>query len=421
MTAQIATPRHELDDETLDALATSHGGPGAVAQLIAAQHSRRLLLLRLVSDRIRPVADRDAAIAAISAADYRAPDVVRSIVTGPMAGLWAARTARTMVERGDAVPGAAGHLGALAAAVAMRTGSSADVCGYVGDGWLGLPSIGRVRLAEGSRRVRLSVAGGRLRIDGSDVAEYEWQRLRALTLDDGFSVLFDDVDPYRDVFHVPASDRLSGTEWDAWRRSMREAWRVLTAYAPERAAELAAGLHSLVPLRRPAGNAAHSATTRDAVGVVALDLPKTAADFAVALVHEFQHSKLSAVLDMVELYRSSDRLFFAPWRTDARPVGGLFHGLYAFIGVADMWRSLSADPESFPQARQEFAEARAQVSDAWETLAGSGLLTPAGERFLRGMRQAVEQLYAVAVPAATEAAAQRLLAGRRSTWTVANA
>ena len=38
---------------------------------------------------------------------------------------------------------------------------------------------------------------------------------------------------------------------------------------------------------------------------------------AVTLVHEFQHSKLSAVLDIVPLYdNGSGRTFFAPWARD---------------------------------------------------------------------------------------------------------
>ena len=43
--------------------------------------------------------------------------------------------------------------------------------------------------------------------------------------------------------------------------------------------------------------------------------PSTAAEFAVTLVHEFQHSKLSAMLDLKPLIDpADDRRYFAPWQ-----------------------------------------------------------------------------------------------------------
>jgi uncharacterized protein len=109
-------------------------------------------------------------------------------------------------------------------------------------------------------------------------------------------------------------------------------------------------------------------------------------------------------------------MFFAPWRTDPRPIGGLFQGVYAFLGVADLWRALGADPEVFPQAQRAFADARAQVTDAWGTLRESGLLTSEGARFVQGMTYGVEKLHASRLPAATVAAAERDLTERRATW-----
>jgi uncharacterized protein len=170
-------------------------------------------------------------------------------------------------------------------------------------------------------------------------------------------------------------------------------------------------------LERPTANAAHSATAREAVGVIGLDLPHNAADFAVALVHEFQHSKLSALLDIVPLYDgTSKETFFAPWRMDPRPIGGLFQGVYAFLAVADTWRALALDPVAFPQAEREFAEARAQVSDALRTLTDSRLLTPAGERFVAGMRRCLTRLEMTAVSTEAERHADRVLTQRRIRW-----
>jgi HEXXH motif-containing protein len=417
----MITP-HILPGEMLDELAAGYGGPDGISALWRGQQSRRLLLLKLLIERAGPSADRDDAVAAIVAAECR-NSIARRVLVEPMVGVWAAATIRSMAGSG-APAEQLGHLGAVAAAASLSAGTIAELRGFASQGWLYVPTIGRVPVSSDDGPVRLSTNHGRLRVDGVEFgpADRRWQlRRKLITSHRGNPVYLEDVDPYRNAYHVAAADRLPTTEFDRWKRLLADTWRILTRHAPVRAAELAEGLHSLVPLRKPTANAAHSATAREAVGVVGLDRPRGGADFAVALVHEFQHSKLSAVLDIVPLYDGgSDRRFFAPWRTDPRPIGGLLQGVYAFIAVADTWRALSSAPDEFPQAQREFAEARAQVSDALDTLAGSGLLTPSGERFLIGMRRSVERLQAVDVPTATDLAAQRVLAQRRTVWDRAN-
>ena len=63
------------------------------------------------------------------------------------------------------------------------------------------------------------------------------------------------------------------------------------------------------------------------------------ATLAVLLVHEVQHLKLSAVLDVCDLFdRDDTRTLGVPWRDDPRPVEGVLHGVYAHLAVADVWR-----------------------------------------------------------------------------------
>jgi uncharacterized protein len=59
----------------------------------------------------------------------------------------------------------------------------------------------------------------------------------------------------------------------------------------------------------------------------------------VTLTHEIQHVKLGALLDLVTLTLPDDgRRYYAPWRDDPRPLGGLLHGVYAYLGVTEFWR-----------------------------------------------------------------------------------
>jgi HEXXH motif-containing protein len=408
---------HTVADRDLMALARGLGGAKAVRTLWSGQHSKRLLLLRLLIDNWPPDTEgRDEAVAAIAEAEGRDPSGVRKILVDPMVGAWSAKTVRGL-RKGTVEPADLGHFGAVAAATALHAGTSAQLPGYARDGWLHLPTLGRIRVPAAGGRVEMKTHDGRLRVDGED-AGAAWQARRTLATEGRppLVVEFEDLDPYRDAHHAPAAERLTDDEADEWRRRLAEAWQILTHHTPTRAAEIAEGLQCLVPLTKLDPRAARSATSMEAVGVIGLDLPRTAADFAVALVHEFQHSKLSAVLDIVPLYEDSDRMFFAPWRTDPRPIGGLFQGVYAFLGVADLWRALGADPDDFPQAQREFADARAQVADALRTLRESGLLTSDGTRFVQGMTYGVEKLHASHPPAATVAAAERNLAERRANW-----
>ena len=141
----------------------------------------------------------------------------------------------------------------------------------------------------------------------------------------------------------------------------------------------------------PAGHG-FSATARHAFGAIAAALPPDAATLALLLIHEFQHVKLGAVLDLFELFdRTDTRLFDAPWRRDPRPLEGLLQGTYAHVAVTDFWRMRrhTADTAAATAAAAQFAYWRAQTAQAIETLAASHSLTPLGARFVDGMRASV--------------------------------
>ena len=113
---------------------------------------------------------------------------------------------------------------------------------------------------------------------------------------------------------------------------------------------------------------------------------------ALLLIHEFQHVKLGAVLDLYDLYDPTDgRLFHAPWREDPRPLEGLLQGTYAHLAVTDFWRVRQevTSGAAADVAGQRFAYWRAHTCDAIETLVSSGSLTPLGEQFVDEMQHSV--------------------------------
>jgi uncharacterized protein len=140
---------------------------------------------------------------------------------------------------------------------------------------------------------------------------------------------------------------------------------------------------------------------------------------ALLLIHEFQHVKLGAVLDLFDLCDSADRrLFYAPWRDDPRPVEALLQGAYAHVGVADYWRGRRhrADGPEALVADQRFAQWRLLTTEAIDTLAGSGALTPLGSRFVARMRSTVEPWLDEPVPEGAATAARQWAAARRAAW-----
>jgi HEXXH motif-containing protein len=431
---------HRISTEAFTGLATGAGGPDAVRALGDAQLSRHLLLLRFIAaEWPADHAARDEAISVLAEAQARRPDAVADLLSDPMVGAWTAWTARRIRGSVDSpVPLHAdlGHLGAVAAEAAARTRLDADLTGYVRDGRAAVPTRGSALLplpeatpvTVRSRGGGLRLRAGGITVEAPDQAAEDtsgWHGLRWLTEERAghrVHVGVNDLDPYRDHHHIPAADRLPPQEWTRWRDLFAAAWDLLVRYVPVRAAELAVGLRSVVPLAEMGVGPARSATARDTFGSFGLTAPDSPATFAVTMVHEFQHSKLSALLNLVSLYDANDsRTYYAPWRLDPRPIGGLFQGVYAFLSVADTWRRLRPVPEIGELAEREFAEIREQVNHALDTLARSPALTPHGEAFAAGMRATVEELMAEPIPTGIATDARDTLARNRAAWRRRNA
>jgi uncharacterized protein len=417
---------HRLPAELLSGLAGSAGGPAASRALAEAQLSKHLLRIAgLLMGWPGPDVERDRIVGALEAARGADPAAAARVLGAPLVGAWAAIVCRA-AGQGRAEPADLAHLGAVAAVACAAAGVDAEAEVPVREGAVALPGLGRLSVGDvGGARV--VTAGGDLTVDAGHgpVAPGGpgWQPVRPLRAESGgiaVELAFDDVDPYRHGYHAPPAPRLPAAEFDRWQELFGAAWRLLVERIPHRAAEIAVGLRALVPLVHD-GRSARSATIRHVFGVFGLTRPATAADFAVTLVHEYQHSKLSALLDLVPLSDPADeRRYFAPWRTDPRPLGGLLQGVYAFAGVADTWRALRGADGVTDAAEQEFADARLQVDRSLATLETSGALTPAGERFAAHLRTFTDSLLAEPVPGAVARRAEERQRELHRRWLAAN-
>src|SRR5690606_40071407 len=101
--------------------------------------------------------------------------------------------------------------------------------------------------------------------------------------------------------------------------------------------------------------------------------------------HEVQHGKLSALLDVVPLMLPTPgERYYATWRDDPRPLGGLFQGAYAYVGVSGFWRRQRRleRGEAAVAAEAEFFRWQESAEEATRVIAGSGRLTARGARFV---------------------------------------
>ena len=433
-------PTHVMSNESFRALAGGFGDATAIAELAGAQRS----LLRALLGAVYLAATTDgftsdeaqaalrSAWATLTAIDGRRPSALDEVLAHPYVRVWAVRCLEQLRaapegrSAGNGTPDRAGfpadigHLGAIAAVTAIRASVKADVTVPVVDGAIHLPTLGRLVIdpggaarAEGSepevasvvvadgtvtirvrdRRWELAVPG--LFADRANAGSAAaaggpagWQPVRVLRAP-GIDLAVEDTDPYRDCHQWRAAPRLTDAEFAEWQWCFERAWEELSHHHPAYRPALAAGLSVLMPLLPGPEGRDVSATARHAFGAVAAALPGDPVTLALLLIHEFQHVKLGAVLDLYDLYDpTDDRLFHAPWRDDMRPLEGLLQGTYAHLAVTNFWhaRQMATTGAEADAAGERFAYWHAHTRDAIETLMNCGSLTPLGAQFVGEMR-----------------------------------
>ena len=378
----------------LDELAAGQGSADLVGELADAERFINGVLL----DNLRRRAVGDPAVSAawdlVLRLGDEAPDAVEDVLGHPYLRPWAERV---LMGR---EPGGSERLAELAAAMALRAGAAVEVPVPVRDGLVRLPTLGVLRSGAADRAVvsageqLVTVGGERLRLARD---EPRWQPVRSLRIPAvgghaAWELALEDADPERDCYRTELSERLGADELDAWESELAEAWRMVAVGLPGYAAGLRQGLSVLTPLVGLRGGRLHSASARSSFGAVGIARPGSAELLAELLLHEFQHVKLGAVLDLEDLFDRGYRGRFAvPWRTDPRPVEGALQGTYAHLALVDFWRA-RADVLDGPNGAA--AERRSDRFRAWTTavatsLLESGALSPSGERFVSVMRATV--------------------------------
>ena len=425
---------HEMPKDIFDALAAGRGGPTAIRALAKARYSKHLILLRGILAAAQGAGPEQARLARdgfdlLLAVQQHDPALARQVILHPSIGAWALRCVRQ--PRHDPAftgPGPAaepGWLSAAAAAAAIRAGLPAEIDVRPAGGVLLLPSLGQAELDAPTVSVRngedgAEISAGRCRVKVPDDPHRDapgWLGLRGLRAG-ALDVLIDDLDPFRLPSSTSLAPRLGPAEATRLDAALQQAWRLLEAYHPATAAEIAAAVTVIVPLSNPRGGQVSSSSPAT-FGTVALSEPPDPCTGAVTLAHEIQHLKLSALIDLSPMILPEDgRGYYAPWRDDPRPLSGLLQGAYAFLGVATFWqrqRHLEVCHDDL-RAHTEFARWRTAVTRTIETLLSSGRLTPAGLDFVQGMSRTADAWRDETVPAEAGLAARRQTESHLARW-----
>ncbi|PAZ11404.1 radical SAM protein [Streptomyces sp. SA15] len=475
MTSEPHPAPFRMPERLFAELAAGGGSAEAVAFLERGERARRLLLLRTLLDRLdalpTPLTPAAEAWRVLKEAAARAPEPVDRLLLAPATGAWLAHVLRRAhgTATGPPLWAEAGHLCALAVTASLRAGTEADLTVPLTDGALSLPGLGLARLTDGKGGLTVGQAhtdGGELTLTGAGrgggttsltirpataplpiggaqavVEESDpldpassWLPLRTLTHPGPagpVAIPLDDLDPYRDLDDPLPPARLEAAEARAWQRLFEEAVAVLAVPGGTGPGRIdPAAIRSVVPWGRtgavpPAPPAVLvSASSGDSFGAMVIARPSRALALAETLVHEFQHSKLAALLHLFPLLED-DRAerYYAPWRPDPRHLTGLLHGAYAFTGVAGFWRdrlACAGDGRSADEAGYHFALRRLQSRLVVRTLLAEGRLTTQGRALVSALARTLDGWLREPVPPAALTRARAAAALHRTEWRLRN-
>ena len=347
------TGYHRLAPDDLAALAAGLGDRRTIRLLRDGQVSKRMLQLRALLD----TADSEETarhFALWATAADRSPEAGPAVLALPHTGAWLAtalRRLRTPMPSGSASAAAVGRttgglvveaapewpveaeltpLGSIAAVAALRAGMDFELSVTPRDGVVYLPTLGLARVGD-AQRVTIKRAGSHLLVgpvtvslvpppDAGPGAETDgWSGLHRLcSTADGLTlrITLDDLDPYRDRHQLCARTGSTPAEVSEWHRLLDEAWPMLcvtTVGTPRRSPRACAASCRCWPIRSAPGS---TLTSMDAFGSVSMTRPIDGEAFALGLLHEFQHAKLGATIDVEPLYDRDDRrYYYAPGAT----------------------------------------------------------------------------------------------------------
>jgi HEXXH motif-containing protein len=181
-----------------------------------------------------------------------------------------------------------------------------------------------------------------------------------------------------------------------WHSTLLIATDLMRRRHPDLAAEISAVISSLVPISSPDPGRSLSVTAPEFWGAIQCSLDP-APMMGEVLVHEYRHNLLHALNDMDPLFKDDSppgEKFYSPWRDDARPLTGILHALFTFLGVVIYYAALLKGDDLTSQNRRAASRRLAAHTMRLRIAAdefGKARLTDFGRGLFDGIRSGIEQ------------------------------
>jgi HEXXH motif-containing protein len=455
---------HRLPPDALAELAAGHGDRRVIAHLRAAQHSKHLMLLHALAKEVAALGANSPGTDAfrsgydlLTKVQAERPDEVVRLISLPQVGAWAHDC---VVRLDQGLTPDYGYLAMLAAAAALRAGAGFELDVPISEGQVRLPGLGyltvetntdnlaaRAPAPKGEASVQFSSNGEDLTVGSfvhlrcetlrpaevdkpnvGNVESVKWWRgtplVRTTAAGYTWNALLELDENHFSRLPFPVAAALTTEELKRWQDRAQAAWLVLARQNKWPLDAFADVVSVVVPLAQDADADFVSVTSPAAFGAIATSWPPDPVAMAEMLIHEFQHLKLSALLDMVPLVApgGGKSLGYAPWRQDPRPAGGLLQGMYAHLAVARFWdiqRGLEDDPDDLFRAQVLYERWRRTIESTADTLlAMDDCLTLEGVWFVEKLKSQGRMLEAESVPPSARELAEETALDHWLTWQV---
>jgi HEXXH motif-containing protein len=183
---------------------------------------------------------------------------------------------------------------------------------------------------------------------------------------------------------------LGGRPPREWTESLRASLDLIGRYMPELRAEIDLYLRLIVPVGFDE-HAHLSASYQEVIGTVYMTLHPQPMTMVEATIHEFQHNKLHAQLELDPLLDNALwPLYSSPVRPDPRPLQGVLLAVHAFLPVARLYQMMRAagHPSSeHPEFERRYAQIVRGNHEAAAVLLEHGQATALGRGLLDEIRR----------------------------------
>ncbi|HVH97875.1 MAG TPA: HEXXH motif-containing putative peptide modification protein [Enhygromyxa sp.] len=183
---------------------------------------------------------------------------------------------------------------------------------------------------------------------------------------------------------------LGGRAPHEWTEMLSGALELIGAYMPDLRGEIDLYLHQIVPVGYDA-EAHLSASYQEVIGTVYMTLHPQRMTMVEATIHEFQHNKLHAQLELDPLLHNAFHpLYSSPVRPDPRPLQGVLLAVHAFFPVARLYQLMRAaghEGTDRPDFERRYRQIVQGNHEGAAVLLEHGQATPIGQGLLDELRR----------------------------------